>query len=121
MQFRISKTNNEMQWVIVPLFGKFEDQVVAVADAVNMTNARFVARSCVGEIKAVWGLEILNHEIYHDRETLRGLMIGKSVDINLPDTLYLDYDGFWDITKHKCTRARRVLCFCDAIYAKGAE
>ena len=121
MQFRISKTNNGMQWLIVPLFGKFEDQVVAMADAVNMTNARFVARSCVGEIKAVWGLEILNQEIYHDREILRGLMIGKTVDIALPEVLQLDYDGFWDISKRKCTRARRLLCFCDAIYAKGAE
>ncbi len=121
MQFRISKTNNEMQWVITPLFGKFEDQVVAVADAVNMTNARFVARSCVGEIKAIWGLEILNPEIYHDRETLRGLSLGKAIDAFPTEVLQLDYDGFWDISKRKCTRARRLLCFCDAIYAKGAE
>ena len=46
MQFRISKTNNDYQWAIIPLFGKFDEQVVAVADAVNMTNSRFVARSC---------------------------------------------------------------------------
>ena len=121
MQFRISKTNNDHQWAIIPLFGKFEDRVVAVADAVNMTNSRFVARSCVGEIKAIWGLEILNPEIYHDREILRGLMIGKTIDVALPEVLHLDYDGMFDISNRRCSRARRLLCFCDAIYAKGAE
>ena len=78
MQFRISKTNNgsSTQWAIIPTSGKFEDKVVAVADAVNMSNAHFVAKTCIGTIKSVWGLEIKDPEIHHDRETLRGLSLG---------------------------------------------
>lgn len=51
---------------------------MAVADAVNMTNGRFVARSCVGEIKAIWGLEILD-EIYTIVKPCAALMIGKTI------------------------------------------
>ena len=123
MQFRISKTNNgnSTQWAIIPTSGKFEDKVVAVADAVNMSNAHFVAKTCIGTIKSVWGLEIQDPEIYHDRETLRGLSLGKAIYAFPTEVLTLDYDGYWDVAKRKCSRARRLLCFCDAIYAKGAE
>ena len=123
MQFRISKTNNDTsnQWAIIPTSGVFEGKVVTVAEAVNMSNVKFVAKTCIGTIKSVWGIEILDPEIHNDRETLRGLSLGKALDAYPNEVLTLDYDGYWDVAKRKCRRARRLLCFCDAIYAKGAE
>lgn len=119
MQFRIYQ-NDAATWGIAPTSGRFEGQVIATAEGVNLKGVKFSARSAIGTIKALWGASIALSEVYDDPYTLRALRLGRSFDVDLEEKLVPDFDGFLDTANHLCRTARRIVAIGTSMYAKEA-
>jgi hypothetical protein len=95
MQVAIKQQND--QWGVVPLEGRFEGRTVALVDAVALSNVRRVGDTLVGALSASWGLTLLSEHI--DAKTLNGVM-GKSC---------FNYAGVKSVSIELFNRAKRVI------------
>lgn len=69
--------NNEGSWNITPLEGKFYGICIARADEIALDNTIERRYVLAGELVSVWGMLVLEDEVYDDEPTLLGLRIGK--------------------------------------------
>lgn len=120
MIFRVRQIPEHI-WAIVPDSGKFEGISVVHAEGVSMRSVVFNYRVAVGHIKAVWGAEVVVHEVFSDPCTLQGLGLGKPLGSIPSERLTLDFDGFLDATKLPCKGASRLVLIGPNVYAKGVE
>lgn len=118
MIFRVRQIPEHI-WVIVPDSGKFEGISVVHAEGVSMRSVVFNYRVAVGHIKAVWGAEVVVHEVFSDPCTLQGLGLGKPLGSIPSERLDLDFDGFLDANKLPYKRASRLVLIGPNVYAKG--
>lgn len=110
----------EKTWDLVPLSGTFEGQIVAHVDGAMLTDARFDGGRVGGDVKVLWGTDVIMEEIYDDPETLRGLCLGKAFRDIPGCRAVLDRDGFKDgFDLHPLRGAKRVMIIGDCIYTKG--
>lgn len=98
------------------------------AEGVNLIDVRFDASETyntrmAGALKAVWGLTILNEDVYNHPDMIRALCLGKSFNVkgDSPEqAVVMDSDGIKDkFTSRLLKGARRVLLLGQAIYTKG--
>lgn len=119
MQFSIRRGENT--WELTPMSGKFEGQVVATVDGINLRHVSFAGKTAVGLIKAVWGLNVVMDEIYGDPCTFQGLHIGGTFSTDIDDRVTLDFDGYLDAANRLCRTAKRLLLIGDQIYGEGLQ
>ena len=119
MQFEIRRTDVS-QWTIVPLSGVFEGLVIGTADGVCLRSVVFSNKVLVGEITAIWGLD-LDDKTYRDIETLKALRIGKSFDMRASIRTTEDFDGYVFARNKACRMARHVVAIGSELYVEGAQ
>ena len=112
-----SDSSRYYQWAIKPLYGKFADQVVAVAECVSLQSVEFKCRVAVGKIKAVWGVTDILDTL--DLPTLSDLKMGRTFELGAADELWIDHDGFIKGARTVCRTASRLILTASDIYAKG--
>ena len=71
------KKNNEGDWGITPLSGKFCGICIAHADEIALGDPCQGSLEVTGELVSVWGMTIIDQRVFDDEETLTGLCIGK--------------------------------------------
>jgi hypothetical protein len=111
MIFKIQHKNDE--WLIAPMMGNMQDQIVAVAEGVSLANVTlFNDGTLTGDVVAVWGATI-DERAYNYPEIIRGLGINKTFDNRAPTHLCFDYCKGW--TKRASgaivKQAKLVTCF----------
>lgn len=115
MRFTFTKNNEE--WHVVPMSGVLEGRVVAHVDGACLRDVQFVAKTIEGSIKALWGVTIVDLDVYEDIETLKALNLGGRFDVDVEYPLVSDFDGFYDRSNRKCLGARRVLLMGPSVFA----
>lgn len=111
MIFRIQNKNDE--WLIAPLTGNMQDQIVAVAEGVSLANVTLLNDGTMtGDVVAVWGATI-PERTYDHPEILRNLGINKTFDNRAVTHICFDYVKGW--TKRSSgtivKQAKLVACF----------
>jgi hypothetical protein len=101
-------------------------KLIAFAEGVDLVNVTTQAgdgsRKLVGEIKATWGLTIVDPATYEDPKILRSLCIGKAFNIKADEPL------LWRENEIACPEsgftvytAKRMLFIGPKIYGKGVD
>lgn len=119
MYFTITSNAAKTEWNISPLSGSLEGAIVATVEGMNLEHVKFVGKTMVANIRALWGATILMEEVYGDMETLRALHLGGVFDTQGFEKLTVDYDGYLDMSRRVCKGAKRLLAMGSAIHAKG--
>lgn len=121
MEFVVKK-NNEKGWDMIPTCGTLEGVVVGRADAVLAVDVRFAEDYFVGKVKAVWGLVIVDDQVYGDRHVIRDLGINRAFK-TIPETeVVIDRDGFKHRhTMEKIRTAQTLMVMGRSAYVEGAQ
>ena len=119
MQFEIRRIHDQ-QWSLVPLSGTFEGLVIGTVDGVCLRSVVFSNKVLVGEITAIWGLD-LDDKTYRDIETLKALRIGRSFDMRASIRTTEDFDGYVFARNKACRMARHVVAIGSELYVEGAQ
>ena len=121
MLFTIYK-NDKQAWSLSPTSGRFEGQVVATAEGVDLTSVVATGDKVVGMPKAVWGIQI-KEEVYSDLETIRALCLGKPFTSDATQAYHpVEWvvDGIYDVDSGSILRrCKRMLIQGSAIFRRG--
>lgn len=111
--------NDKKVWDITPNSGRFQGQVVATAEGIDLTSVVAGTNSVVGTLKAVWGIQIKD-EVYDDLETIRALGLGRAFTASAEYPVAWSTKGLYDPDSGKILRrCQRMVILGSSIFRRG--
>lgn len=80
MRIKVEQNNNG-SWRVTPQAGCFAGRHIANADGISLEHVVVEGTTIYGDLRAVWGLEVIDDLAYNDGATIKGLRIGQSFDM----------------------------------------
>ena len=106
--------DNDNNWVVTPLEGRFAGQQVAVCEGVTLRFAELEQEALVGDMTALWGGVVIE-AVHSDPFTVRGLGIGRPFDCRSRLPIHWDGSAYRSYTGVRIKSARAVAVFRSAI------